>query len=685
MNVTSIRMLRALLNEPKHVSMLARMLGRSERQLANVVRKMEEAGYVVRDDSTIRLDGGYKATLLRDVSKIADPEILLRHSNDTVLSATADGATLEGIIRETGLSRATVFRSILDLQSIGAVTKRNGILEIDGSKEPLILFAKMLKAERERRYGDPSAEIIYDDGARVLRRTPAGGSAEGATTAFSLFPEYGIEYRTVYDYFCEQERDMDMYDILVHSIYAAAYSKDRGGLLISVVFYAMHKDRMDILRIRERAAEFGISGVWLDVESYLRRRNLKNAGLFLPWSEFTAKADMYDVPPDRYELPEPADSLFERLGASLSRPITVFLFGGENMRIKGLKAATKDCDIAVETAPDFEEISNTLQSKMGYRSTGSEYSDEDARICPDGIFTLPGGGRIDLFTHTVLRGLSLSPSMQEGAYFEQYGNLRVGLLRNEHVFLLKAVAGREGDIRDMESLVQGSAGLPPPEIRHGILPGPDLEELQGPRRGSFDWNLVWDEILRQERLNPVENFTATILGQLSYLAELTGVKAPFQDRMRRHVIDKLVETMLRGGETPARTLVEYLEGGDITGAMVRNRLASLKRSGTILKRRSSRAAYVRLAKAARFPRPGWGITSGHIEQYLNWRFHLRQAPSRKRAEGFAGELQAAGFQTIGAVDGAIEGSIEPLKRREADLSPRRSLDGVEAARICIGL
>ena len=52
--------------------------------------------------------------------------------------------------------------------------------------------------------------------------------------------------------------------------------------------------------------------------------------------------------------------------------------------------------------------------------------------------------RIDLFTTTIMQDLSLSSTMKEKADIRDYGKLKVGLLRNEHVFLLKAISNREG-------------------------------------------------------------------------------------------------------------------------------------------------------------------------------------------------------------------------------------------------
>lgn len=260
----------------------------------------------------------------------------------------------------------------------------------------------------------------------------------------------------------------------------------------------------------------GISEIWLDIESYIRRKQLKNTDLFLPWNEFLSKAKLYDIQIEKYTLPKPSNLLFREISNELQEPKTIYLFGGENMRIKSLKDSTKDCDIIVENKNDFDNLAEIL-TNIGYqRRLETNYSDEDKRIKPDDIFEHEQKSRIDLFTSTVMENLSLSSTMRERADIKDYGLLKIGLLRNEDVFLLKAMANREGDIQDMAALVTGSPNTP--------------HELQ---HGSFDWNLVFEEILRQEHINQTKDFTPIIFDQISYLAEQTSIVAPFLDKCKK--------------------------------------------------------------------------------------------------------------------------------------------------------
>ncbi len=668
MDITSIKLLKSLVDGQKKTSELLGLLGIKDRRLAYIIKNLTEDDYIEKDDTTIRLKETSKATLFRDITQTVDVEKLFRESNEIILFNIDKNITIDQLIKKSGLSKATTYRSISDLQSIGAIIKEEDVIKIDESKEQLVLFAKLLKTEREQKYEGANTEIIYNNNSTILRKTPSGKVAKGATTGFTLFSEYGIEYQTTHDYFCEQKKDLEIQHILLHAVFAANYSKNKMELLIAIIFYVKHKDKVDVLQLRKGASELGMSKIWLDIEAYIRRKQLKNTDLFLPWDEFLSKAKLYDIPIEKYTIPKPSNLLFREISDRLQEEKTIYLFGGENMRIKSLKDSTKDCDIVVENKNDFDSLAEIL-TRMGYdRRLKTNYSDEDRRIKPDDIFEHGHKSRIDLFTTTIMQDLSLSYTMRDRSDIRDYGKLKIGLLRNEDVFLLKAIANREGDIQDMAALVAGSPHTP--------------HELQ---HGSFNWELVLEEILRQEHINHTKDFTIIIFEQISYLAEQTGIVAPFLDKLRRHVVDRMIKRMLRGGGMPIKETVELLNGGDITEPMIRNRIDSLEKSETVKKYSVGRTTYVQLIKNNEYSEKELEITIHRFKTYLDWRFPIRQKQSDQNIKELVQEIKELGFQTIGEIDEIIRNSTETLKQYENEQFSKRHFDGVGAVRVCIGL
>ena len=668
MNVTSIKLLKLVMSGQKETAELLDLLEIRRRHLANIVTGLVRQGYLEKKNTTVRLKETPKTKLLRDIAQITDIERLLYGSNETVFLNMDENTTINELIQRSGLSKATIHRSISDLQSIGVVMKDNGGIHIDQSKESLVLFLKLLRIEREKRYEDGNIEVIYNDGSTTLRKTPGGHLAKGALTGFSLFSDYGIEYNTIYDYFCEQTEDLTLYDVLLHAVYSANHSKNKMELLIAIVFYIKHRDKMDILHLRKKSSKLGILSVWLDIESYVRRKPLRDESLFLPWDEFLSKVTLYDVSSDRYTLPTPAGSLFSEINDRLHNPITIYLFGGENMRIKSLKDSTKDCDVVVKDKDDFDGLAQAFAKMDYHKIIKTEYADEDRRLNPDEIFVHGTKSRIDLFTSTVMQDLVLSPAMMDRADICDYGRLRVGLLRNEHVFLLKAVANREGDIQDMATLVRGSTDT--------------ARELQ---HDPFDWSLVWEEILYQESASPTKSFTPVILDQMSYLAEQTGITAPFFGSLKRRVVDTLIQQLVRGGSMPIKEIVELLNGYDVTESMVRNRVDALGRTKTVGKHPKGRTTYVRLLQDNIFAEREWKIDTHHLRQYLDWRFHIRRKPSNMPLQELVDELEELGLRTMGEVDDVVRDSIEASIQYENEEFSKRHFDTVGAVIICIGL
>ena len=225
-------------------------------------------------------------------------------------------------------------------------------------------------------------------------------------------------------------------------------------LALSVIFYLKNRQNMDPLRIRRIAKTYRVSGIWLDIEAYVRGNEIVNSKLFLPKDEFREKAEMYGISTDMYVLPNADPMLFVDIGSKLKIPIDVYLFGGENMRRKNIKLATKDCDLAVVANNQRLELIRVLEN-LGYTSLNKTYfMATDVRIDPFDILVHPTKNRIDLFKTRIAGKLVLSSGMIKRAKIESFGNLKLHSLCNEDLFLLKAVTLREGDIHDLGLIVR---------------------------------------------------------------------------------------------------------------------------------------------------------------------------------------------------------------------------------------
>ena len=75
--------------------------------------------------------------------------------------------------------------------------------------------------------------------------------------------------------FVNKKEDLEIQDILLHAVLLCKLFKNKMELLMSIVFYAKHKDKMDILQLRKKSSELGISEIWFDVEAYIRKKTIE--------------------------------------------------------------------------------------------------------------------------------------------------------------------------------------------------------------------------------------------------------------------------------------------------------------------------------------------------------------------------------------------------------------------------
>ncbi len=679
MNGTSISIIKEIINDIHDTATLKEISGVKEWQFNYQIKKLLQDGFIKKEGNVIELQKNAKTVLLKKISQKWNLENLLRDSNELVFSYLTELLTVNEIVTNTGLSTATIYRAISDFGAIGIIQKETDTqgyhwrkiperIHIDPSKTELIDFARILKTEREQMY-EPNAEVIYIDKEKTIKKVMSGRITEGELTSFSVFTNNGIKYESPYDYYVKQKEPLDIHDIIIHSVLTAYKANDKLGLIMSIVFYVHNKNKVDTKRLREIAISFGISSVWLDVEAYIRRQKLKDESIFLPWSEFVSKAELYEIKSEKYIVPPATSSLFEDIGNNITNPMQIFLIGGENMRLKNLKAVTKDCDIIVEKLSDFEILRKVITEQLGYEKLiKTEYSQEDLRLYPDDILTHADRSRIDLFTKRVLRDLSLSDIMIKTADYVEYGKLKVGILRNEYVFLLKAVASREGDIQDMAKLSQGSLNQPR-EFEHG----------------KFDWEEVWREIIHQEKMNPMREVVVPIFDQISLLAEQTGIVAPIFEKLRRHVIEQLILRLIRGGRQLLKEIVSLLIGGDISEQMIRNRIDALVKEETVRKFSIKKEVFVTFSNIPHFPYKDRQTTPENIEAYFGWRFPMREQSTHPTINRFTDDMIALGYNSIGHVDDIIIKQINRFLDYEQQYFPKVNHKSVGTARACIGL
>lgn len=144
---------------------------------------------------------------------------------------------------------------------------------------------------------------------------------------------------------------------------------------------------------------------------------------------------------------------FQRLAQHVTDRLAVYLIGGGAMAFHDIKDATKDIDVVVQGGDDVHRLRTALESR-GY-GVVKDLNEEYAQLGAQLILENDDGCRFDVFNRQVVDKLIFSASMQERSQpLGDRADLVVSVAAPEDIFLFKAVAGRTGDIADMNTLVQ---------------------------------------------------------------------------------------------------------------------------------------------------------------------------------------------------------------------------------------
>jgi len=167
--------------------------------------------------------------------------------------------------------------------------------------------------------------------------------------------------------------------------------------------------------------------------------------------------------------------LFRLISRNIKRNLECYAFGGTAMMFYGYKDETKDIDLLFEKDSDRDEFIKALEA-LGFSETTPQniYIPEKLREKDVPRMFKRDDNRFDIFSKKIFKTV-ISPRMKEDIFamheFKQKRNLKVKVLRKEHIVLLKAVTERKNDFDDIRAIVE--------------------------KEKNFDWQYLIDEAIWQ--------------------------------------------------------------------------------------------------------------------------------------------------------------------------------------------
>ena len=529
-----LRILSELQTGSKTVGELADAIDKSQGWTSELVSSLENQ-HLVTKDRQVTVADTYEAGLVAELLRTYDIEKILVGKREKVLNALLSGPKTVGELEQEGFATSTVYDSLNDLQAVGAVTETE-----DGYR----IVDEALRRFLEARTNQRPFETAYTADDTTIRKT-ADEDTEGTPTAFSAFQRYGIDYYPNDTYRYHGPKELGREEVLIHAV---RFAENKKQMALCGVFYLLHRATLEVSDLWRLAGTWDCIERWADLLAYLDQRDVGNEELFLPWDEFTALARDYDVYP-RGKHPE--DSLLmglEELGEALTDEINVYLLGGANLILRGLKDTTKDIDVVVEDKKTFRVLVGALR-EQGYterQDLAAAYED----INPSIVLEQQGFPRWDIFVEVVADALHMTPAMRERSDKKRtFGNLTVNLLSLTDIFVFKSVTEREGDLEDVALTAQ---------------------------QGAVDWQQVLDEVETQEYMTE-QYFSFAVLDTLDLLVERYDIDVPIRNRLASYCLENALLITL---DEP-RTIEDLRDEVNFPDHQIYNKLRKLEKEGSV--------------------------------------------------------------------------------------------------------
>ncbi len=541
MRRTALRIIDCLRNRSYTVGELANAIGKSQSWTSEVVSDLEDDNLVERTDG-VQLSTTYEATLLAELLERYALEKVLAGTKEDILVALLRGQKTISELQKEGFAKSTLYQHVNEIRETGAIAQTDDGYTITDDTLRSFLEARTRTTPFETEYranGDRLIATSKDD-------------VDGTPTAFSAFTRYSVDYHPAKTYLYQGDHSVDLEDILIHAVVVAESKKQ---MAMAGVFYLTHRATLDSSDLWRLANRWDCVEKWADLFAYIDQREVHKKELFLPWEEFIALANDYGVYP---RGPHPKDSLrrgLEELGEHLETTVDVYLLGGGNLILRGLKDSTKDVDLVVKDGQTFFALAETLQD-LGYEERG-DLEATYSQLNPSIVLEKEGFPRWDIFVETVAGQLQLTAAMIDRCDQSfKYDNLHVHLLSLTDIFVFKSITEREGDLEDVALIA---------------------------KQADLDWEEIFEEIKTQENRTG-QFFSFAVLDTLDILDERNNIVTPITNQLVSYCLENALLVSL---EDP-KTIEDLREELNFPDHQIYNKLRQLEEDGQITVDRSGR-------------------------------------------------------------------------------------------------
>jgi DNA-binding IscR family transcriptional regulator/predicted nucleotidyltransferase len=489
------------LEEGKTAKEIAKALKVSKQFVLRVLRELEGRKIVEKKKEGRKIvyyvSQNLKAPSMLKVLKM-NREIL-KGKREFLLPLLLEEKSFREVQFELNVSTKKLIEDLKFLMSIGVV-KKNEKYSLNEEKKEIVELARILALEKEK--------FEWKRGEEFLKVSEKEEPL--ALTAFNLFSNYGVDILTNKFYYYHPKKELSLEEIFIHSL---VFSKTKQEVFLAIVFFLKNKENFDFEKLFQLAKKFNVKDLLMKIIDYSNGKEVKDER-FLSLEEFNEKAKVYGIEIKRMSSSKSEiENLLKKIDEELKEKIEVYIIGGANLVLRGLKISTKDIDLIVEKKY-YETLKNALIS-LGFTFSNNIFEKEKYRV--------------DVFVERVMNGYCLSERMKKDRekIFE-FKNLTAYLLPLEYIFLFKSYSSREIDVEDCKAIAEK----------------------------GIDWKKVLEECLKQEE-ELGKLFSITLFDMVNELKKF-GIRVPIEKKLIRHCDRKMIEISLSKGKKTVNELVKEL-------------------------------------------------------------------------------------------------------------------------------
>jgi DNA-binding MarR family transcriptional regulator len=229
-----------------NIRSLSKVLDISVPQTYKILKALSEREVAHLRNGTIYIEKTtHISALLNVLNDSPDSYIVLSDSGLEIIRTLTVPRTVSEIMSKTGLVQSTITRKIHLMRRMGMVRKERTTYTINTKLWPkLVKLATMYNEYYELMDPRvPFGSLIYHSSPDLVIFAN-DKTLDYVRTAFSRYGDYGMTVFAGENIYCTSDRELDIKEIFLHSLYIVAKDRNWRSKMLALIFYVMHKEEL---------------------------------------------------------------------------------------------------------------------------------------------------------------------------------------------------------------------------------------------------------------------------------------------------------------------------------------------------------------------------------------------------------------------------------------------------------